>query len=299
MRINEARINNKKVTDARLNGDYVLDLEPPVITPLASNEFEIGVDVYTYPEPGTVVDNVDGSIPFTNVNMLWYKATEDGQKGESIEPFKWGTKLEDVEPGKYYIEYNIADKTGNRGYAHRIVTLYKRTISYIEYLENQEKEYIDTGIVGNQDSTIIVELMPNEVKAYIGIAGSRSSGYIFGLYTRQNVYRADYRNKNIASEIELDITKKVVLKLDKNKFYVNNNLIHQFDYLNFVTDQNIYLFTVNSNGIPFNSISYKLYSAKVYDNGVLVRDFKPCLDTNNVACLYDEVSKQYFYKQSN
>lgn len=91
------------------------------------NTFEIGVDIYTYPEPGIATDNLDSSVNFTSVNMLWYKATEDGQKGELVTPFEWNTTLENREPGDYYIDYNITDKAGNTGYAHRIITLYKKS----------------------------------------------------------------------------------------------------------------------------------------------------------------------------
>ena len=44
-----------------------------------------------------------------------------------------------------------------------------------------------------------------------------------------------------------------------------------------------------------NSAVGKIYSAKVTINGELVRDFLPALDTSNVPCLYDKISKKYFY----
>ena len=39
----------------------------------------------------------------------------------------------------------------------------------------------------------------------------------------------------------------------------------------------------------------KLYGMKITINNVLTKDFLPALDSNNVPCLYDKVSKQYFY----
>jgi hypothetical protein len=41
----------------------------------------------------------------------------------------------------------------------------------------------------------------------------------------------------------------------------------------------------------------KLYSFKVFNNGVLVQNLVPCLDNNATPCLYDLVSKQTFYNQ--
>ena len=104
----------------------VVDKTPPVIDlSNISNTFEIGVDVYTYPEAGIATDNLDTSVNFSSVNMSWYKATEDGEKGEQVANFEWNTTLENREPGDYYIDYYINDKAGNRGEAHRILTLYK------------------------------------------------------------------------------------------------------------------------------------------------------------------------------
>ena len=104
----------------------VVDKTAPVID-LSNipNTFEIGVDIYTYPEPGIATDNLDTSVNFSSVNIEWHKATEDGQEGELVPPFEWDTTLENREPGDYYISYYIDDKAGNRGEAHRILTLYK------------------------------------------------------------------------------------------------------------------------------------------------------------------------------
>ena len=41
----------------------------------------------------------------------------------------------------------------------------------------------------------------------------------------------------------------------------------------------------------------RIYKARVYEGDVLVRDFIPVLDKDNVACMYDNVSGEYFYNQ--
>lgn len=57
-----------------------------------------------------------------------------------------------------------------------------------------------------------------------------------------------------------------------------------------------YLFALNS----FTSLvkmSGRLYSQKIYGDGVLVRDLIPVLDFNDTPCLYDKVSRQLFSNQ--
>ena len=62
-----------------------------------------------------------------------------------------------------------------------------------------------------------------------------------------------------------------------------------------------YLFAVNSNSSPqgatqFSSIQMEYM--KIWDkDGNLVRDFIPCLDSNNRPCMYDNVTQTPFYNQ--
>ena len=49
--------------------------------------------------------------------------------------------------------------------------------------------------------------------------------------------------------------------------------------------------------IKFNNFM-KVYYNRIYNaNNELIQDLRPCLDPNNVACMYDMVSETYFYNQ--
>lgn len=50
---------------------------------------------------------------------------------------------------------------------------------------------------------------------------------------------------------------------------------------------------VTLNGVSMDL--FLLYYCKIWQGDTLVRDFVPVLDTEGVACLYDNVSKEYFY----
>ena len=60
--------------------------------------------------------------------------------------------------------------------------------------------------------------------------------------------------------------------------------------------RNLYLFVRNSPSVD-GYAHMKLYSCAIYDSGVKIRDFKPCLDADGVPCLYDLISKTAFYNQ--
>ena len=60
------------------------------------------------------------------------------------------------------------------------------------------------------------------------------------------------------------------------------------------TGRSLYLFARNNNGSPDSYSASRLYYLKIWQDGKLVRDFRPCLE-NGVAGLYDDVSKRIFY----
>lgn len=60
--------------------------------------------------------------------------------------------------------------------------------------------------------------------------------------------------------------------------------------------RNLWLFVRNSPSVD-GYARMKLYSCAMYDGGVKIRDFKPCLDADDVPCLYDLISKTAFYNQ--
>lgn len=91
-------------------------------------------------------------------------------------------------------------------------------------------------------------------------------------------------------------------------FNVNNTNYISIDGTNVASFSNttsfnayapIYLFSVYDGERAsygyINYGAYRLYSCKIYENSTLVGDFIPVLDSNDVACLYDKVSENYFY----
>ena len=177
----------------------------------------------------------------------------------------------------------------------------------IEYLESTGLQYIDTGFFPNQDTRVVVEF--KAMSGYYGtIFGARTaaanSAFSF-IYTMDTTNMADdYGNTRrvIGSKI---FNQTIVIDKNKNYTYVLNKstgaVIYQDanTYTNFQTAFPLYLFVMNSGGaVNVNEAGTRLiYSAKIYDNGTLVRDFIPVLDGNNVPCMYDSVTEQYFYNQ--
>ena len=132
-----------------------IDKTAPVITLPTKNTFEVGVDIYTYPEAGSVYDESDKEISFSKVNIAWFKATANGEKGERVDSFEWNTSLKNRDLGTYYIEYWVADKAGNVGRAHRLLTLQDTTKpTIILNGENKQEIELGTGTYLEQGATV-------------------------------------------------------------------------------------------------------------------------------------------------
>jgi len=121
----------------------------------------------------------------------------------------------------------------------------------------------------------------------------------FNIFIYNNGLRWDHYTAQ--NQISLSFVKGGKIKITKNG---NNTVFEANGTTQTVTDNttsfsgtsNMYIFTVNTNGTLFDpKASMKLYYFKIYQNDVLVRNFEPALDESGVACLYDKVTKQYFY----
>lgn len=60
-------------------------------------------------------------------------------------------------------------------------------------------------------------------------------------------------------------------------------------------DVYMYIFARCRDNTPICSTNLKLYYFKIWDNETLLRDFIPVEDENGQVCMYDKVSKTYFY----
>jgi hypothetical protein len=56
----------------------------------------------------------------------------------------------------------------------------------------------------------------------------------------------------------------------------------------------MYLFALNVAGVAADITSSRCYSCKIYDNGILVRDFVPCKNTAGEVGLFDLVGNKFY-----
>lgn len=180
----------------------------------------------------------------------------------------------------------------------------------VEYLESTGTQYIDTGVTGNNNTKIDVLFSKKNTSAtYInGIVGARGSSVnvnniVVGINDAQiaidfvNGGSGSYATyRYIVNNTLEDVKYRAISSKTERSLYQGDTLVGQNTALNSQTinTTNLWMFGVQNYGFT----EAKIYYCKIYDDGTLVRDFVPALDTTGKPCMYDLVSKAPFYNQA-
>ena len=164
----------------------------------------------------------------------------------------------------------------------------------LEYIQSSGSQYINTGFKPNQDTKISITVdfpLSGTSWLYGGrtSAGSNSLGF---LCEGNSKYRFDYASST--NELATKPTGKFTIDSDKNKCYINGELVFTATYTTFASPVNMYIFNNNNNGSLSGGSSAKLYNCSIYDNGVLIRNFIPCKNESSTVGLYDSVNNQFY-----
>ena len=176
---------------------------------------------------------------------------------------------------------------------------YKR----LEYIQSSGTQYIDTGFKPNQDTRVVCEvngysIADNSATNLFGARTSTSSSdqFSFNIAGSTN-YRSDYYNSRVGYSTELSFSGKIHIDKNKNVCSIESDGT-TYTVTNtqgtFQTPFNLFIFGENRNGSVHSIPNVKLYYFKLYDNGVLIRDFIPCKNASGVAGLWDDVNSVFY-----
>lgn len=200
---NETVLTNENITETEKYGHVIYDNQAPKFDLSAiPTTFTIGKDIYQYPQPGVVTDNIDGNISFGEVHMNWYHKNADGTKGESTQCFggdNWNTSLTSCEPGDYIITYRVSDKAGNEKSVEKTMTLVK------EVVDNENP--VIKGVETNNDysETRVLEIYDNSGSATVYI--DFNNGYTSPVDLMENVQPLNIFNATEDNPYKLTIPK--------------------------------------------------------------------------------------------
>lgn len=184
---------------------------------------------------------------------------------------------------------------------------YKR----LEYIQTDGTQYINTGYVPNSDTKVEIDFynfatdldvsdVENPTLYTTILFGSRDDlrTNAFTVWTAVN--GLNEIKFDIGGQILENISAKVVGRLkisaSSNKITINGKTTTTVGVQAFNGNYPLYLFTNNNSGTIDKRCAFgKLYSFKIYENGILQRDMIPCVRVvDGVVGLYDLVDGGFF-----
>lgn len=182
-------------------------------------------------------------------------------------------------------------------------------IQPISYAESDGTAYADTGVQGNLNTKAEITFKTSDATAYQAVFGARTSaltddniGVLVGPYedaTRVIVDFGNYENGRAADPNAVSTVLKYKAVSDKNGRYIYNAETGALIASNtnavtasFTTTNSLRLFDMYGKSATAGLLKGNFYSAKIWDNSILVRDYLPVRIGTTVELL-DLVSWQF------
>lgn len=214
------------------------------------------------------------------------------------------TDTSDTNYGKYKIPV-LTNSTATNIYLNKPLRRASKLPSgytELEHIRSTGTQYIDTGFkpTGNTKVKIKVQL-PTQTTVQQGIFGARpgdTGRFTVFTGTRGDTLQVDYNTGATLGSSTTVISNFNVVNVNEiemsNKLIINDVFVREVNKISFQSSVNLYLFTNNDNGTPQLKMKGRIWYCKIWDNGVLVRNFIPCKNPSNVVGLYDTVNDVFY-----
>ena len=210
-------------------------------------------------------------------------------------------RISDNKPGMYDLVNKVFYMNANTSSVtdFNIGTTLKQTT----YIESTATQYIDTGVVGKTGVEASVDFM--WMNGNIGndkyIIGSSAPSMRLYFGTYQGKWMFGNGGYLQAEGIQEFVPYHAYISWKLNDSYVDINgerILTSVESGAKDSELNIWLFSRNQGYYQQAwSSKIRLYTCKISQDGVLIRDFIPCLE-NGVCCLYDKVEGKVYYNKN-
>lgn len=209
-------------------------------------------------------------------------------------------KLGDKNISKLY----LGDKAISKAYLGEKLVYQAGKLVFLDCIITDGNSYIDTEYCPNENTYIeyACELTALPTNPFQGVFGSRkdTGSYEYIIFARNTGYfRLDFgRYEEPVPTYKYAVDTKFVFKAGLGEIYINDELVKSYNPKTGQSPYSMYLGNFNQVNAPYaNGTAQKIYPCQIYENNVLVRDFKPCIAPNGQVAMYDEVNKKYHYNQ--
>ena len=168
----------------------------------------------------------------------------------------------------------------------------------LEYIESNGSQALNTGYNPNSNTRVVLDYNLTQLTGkWMGIFAVRDlNGYAnqYAYWSNETgVYRSNYSGETGILFGSQDTNRHVI---DKDKAILKEDgiVVASHPAATFSCNYSLYIFCGNTGGTQEHYAHMRLYSCKIYNDGVLVRDYVPVKRTRDSAIgLYDRVQKTF------
>ena len=166
----------------------------------------------------------------------------------------------------------------------------------LEYIQSSGTQYIDTRFIPTSNTKISIDFQVLSVVADDTIIGTINPNCVIG-YNTTEIYAGFKLGTGTSIAIATTVTSRHTAELSNGVFKVDAQQKSFDQVTGFSQTLTALIFASHYTGISdgaYGKCAAKVYSAKIYESGVLVRDFIPCKNPSGVIGLYDTVNSQFY-----
>lgn len=166
----------------------------------------------------------------------------------------------------------------------------------LNYIGSNGTQYIDTLFKPNQNTRVIIEFYSDNTKT-AGIFGVRNSSNQQAFLLFANGLGTNFQDDFGSQSITTMSSPVGDYRVDKNKNSTSiNGTVLTHSNVSFTSSYNLFLFAINRAGSVMSSYigNTKIYSCRIYDNGVLIRNYVPCETLTGEKGLYDLKNHKFY-----
>lgn len=166
-------------------------------------------------------------------------------------------------------------------------------------------QWIDSGVIGKSGTKVEADIAWIKLDSDCGLIGSRisasSDSRFYPIHTYNNELSFGYV-KFVYTKNYLEVGRRYKIVSDNKKnsqtIYVDDQLVYSDTRSDEIdTAYPMYIFAENVAGVASYHSSARIYSMKIWQDDVLVRNFVPVLADNMEPGFYDKVEQKVYVAQ--
>ena len=165
----------------------------------------------------------------------------------------------------------------------------------LSYIQGSGTQYIDTGFKPNNNTRVVadVESAADGTFAFFGTRDTETTNaYILWQLSATSV-RSDYGANQVQQTVDSTENRVVIDKHEASCMYGSISIENESS--TFSCTNNLFLFTTSTGGtVDERKASAKLYSCKIYDDDLLIRNFVPVKNDSDQVGLYDLIEEKFY-----